>query len=373
MIINQSKGLVHYVREKSSISWSFDARGLLRAVVRENKKYKRGFSGRLQEIKLRPAPGVKKKQARFIGGPEAEELIKKFHREAQEECGEESKKDEFRELTGEYDRQKYRLNVEEFRNTWGRIPILPPDQYRALVFNFTSGCSYNRCNFCEFYKGQEFDWKNPEEFREHIEAGLAFFGPVLPFFTEIFLGAGDLLAAPSEAAAGALELVGGHPELEGMPVHCFGPGFWGQKHGKNELKRLVDRGLKRVYFGLESGSRRVLERLNKPFGPGEFRDSFKLCRQAGAAVGIIVLLGAGGRKYFKEHVEETVQLLNELELGKEDRIFLSPLAEGKIGWASGNEEEALDEGKKIKQAGMIKKNLDYPLPVAGYDVDDFMY
>ena len=373
MIVNQSGGLVHYVQEESSISWSFDARGLLRAVVKKDRKYKRGFCGRLQEIKFEPAPGVRRKKARFIENEKAGDLIKKFHREAQEKSAAAGKKNKFRELTGEYDEQKYRENAEKFRRIWGQIPILPPDQYRALVFNFTSGCSYNRCNFCEFYRGEEFDWKAPAKFQKHLERGLSFFGPTLPFFTEIFLGSGDLLAAPPEAVVEALKLVRRCPELEGMPVHCFGPGFLGRRYGGDDLRKLVKRGLQRIYFGLESGSRQVLQLLDKPFVPAEFRDSFRLCRQAGAAVGIIILLGAGGRDYFTEQIEETVRLLNGLDIGEEDRIFLSPLAEGKVGWAPGGDVEALTGEEKLKQAELLKEKIDYPLPVAGYDVEDFMY
>ena len=51
-------------------------------------------------------------------------------------------------------------------------------------------------------------------------------------------------------------------------------------------------------------------------------------KNAGLNVGVIVLIGVGGSRYFEPHVVETTDLLNALRLGKGDLVYFSPL------WAS---------------------------------------
>ena len=52
------------------------------------------------------------------------------------------------------------------------IPILPPDQYLALVVQATEGCSWNKCTFCAFYKDRPFHIKHEAELRSQSQ-GLA--------------------------------------------------------------------------------------------------------------------------------------------------------------------------------------------------------
>jgi len=42
-------------------------------------------------------------------------------------------------------------------------------------------------------------------------------------------------------------------------------------------------------------------------------------------VGVIALLGAGGREFAEAHVRETARLINNLPLGRDDFIYFSPL------------------------------------------------
>src|SRR5258707_1302393 len=48
-------------------------------------------------------------------------------------------------------------------------------------------------------------------------------------------------------------------------------------------------------------------------------------KEADINVGMILLMGAGGREVFKMHVSETVDLLNQVPLGAGDYVYFSPL------------------------------------------------
>jgi hypothetical protein len=54
-------------------------------------------------------------------------------------------------------------------------------------------------------------------------------------------------------------------------------------------------GLKRVYIGVESGSRRVLDILNKPMNLDMALAEMRQMKAAGIDLGVIIMAGAGGR------------------------------------------------------------------------------
>jgi hypothetical protein len=372
-MINKSAGLVHFVDEDNNRSWSFDLRGFFRAAVAGKVKYKRAWSGALQKIKLEPRGGFSRKNASFVPSEEAENMLAGFHAKVKEFCLKKNCRDAWEKHVGEFSSRKYKQNSRRFKKIWGSVPILPPDQYRAFVLNLSSSCSYNRCNFCDFYDGIEFDWKSPGQFSSHINQAADFFAGVEDFFTEIFIGAGDALAVPPESFEQALSEIQKVSSLRGMPVHVFAPGNLARRRTQADMESFVEGGLKRVYFGLESGSKNVLDKLNKPFKPEDITAGVKLCHAAGAAVGIIILIGAGGKKYSETHVEATLDLLNALNFGPEDRIFLSPLGEGKIGWTGGAKQQSLSSKEKHKREKQIRAGLKKSLPVAHYEVENFIY
>jgi radical SAM superfamily enzyme YgiQ (UPF0313 family) len=89
-----------------------------------------------------------------------------------------------------------------------------------------------------------------------------------------------------------------------------------------ELRRL---GLRRVYVGLESGHDPLLRWLRKPATAATILRTVQTLKEAMIAVGVIALLGAGGHQFGAAHVQGTVQLLNELPLGRGDYVYFSPL------------------------------------------------
>ncbi len=67
----------------------------------------------------------------------------------------------------------------QFRELYHDIPILPPDQYNALVLLASDGCRYNKCTFCNFYRGVPYRPRTWDEFRQHVDAAVAYYGPAL--------------------------------------------------------------------------------------------------------------------------------------------------------------------------------------------------
>ncbi|MFN3373896.1 MAG: radical SAM protein, partial [Chloroflexus sp.] len=79
------------------------------------------------------------------------------------------------------------------------------------------------------------------------------------------------------------------------------------------------------YLGLESGDETVFRLLNKPGSPAEAIEAVRTIKAVGIAVGIILLVGAGGKRFAAEHVQHSLAVLAAMPLGPDDIVYLSPL------------------------------------------------
>ncbi|HSP92578.1 MAG TPA: hypothetical protein VLN08_16805, partial [Vicinamibacterales bacterium] len=78
-------------------------------------------------------------------------------------------------LASRFDGAAARADADRFRLVYGRVGILPPDQYLSLVVQATEGCSFNSCTFCDLYH-EGYRVKTPEEFRRHVADVLGYLG-----------------------------------------------------------------------------------------------------------------------------------------------------------------------------------------------------
>ncbi|MEG1931400.1 MAG: hypothetical protein RR131_09725, partial [Anaerovorax sp.] len=49
-------------------------------------------------------------------------------------------------------------------------PIRPPSEANSLLLQVTSGCTWNKCQFCELYKKSRFKAYSVESIKEDIDA-----------------------------------------------------------------------------------------------------------------------------------------------------------------------------------------------------------
>jgi radical SAM superfamily enzyme YgiQ (UPF0313 family) len=84
-------------------------------------------------------------------------------------------------------------------------------------------------------------------------------------------------------------------------------------------------GLKRVYLGLETGHDALLKKVNKRGSAALACDVIRRFKAAGVSVGVIVMLGIGGKAFAQDHVWDTVAVINEMGLGMGDMVYFSPL------------------------------------------------
>jgi radical SAM superfamily enzyme YgiQ (UPF0313 family) len=186
--------------------------------------------------------------------------------------------------------------------------IRPPSEAGSFYLQVTLGCSANCCTFCGAYWGKKFSLKDRKEISADIREGAKRY----PDTRRVFLMDGDALAAPNSFLIPILkDLSAAFPLL--TRVSSYANGYNITKRTSEELQELKENKLSLIYMGLESGSEAVLETCKKACTAQNMIEAIRKADEAGIKSSVIVLLGLGGRKFSREHVEGTIQALNRAQ------------------------------------------------------------
>lgn len=284
---------------------------------------------------------------------------------------------------GSYASHRSAKEIARFQEIYTPVGILPPDQYQAVLLQASEGCSFNACTFCEFYKDRRFHIKSNEEFRKHAYDILEFLGHGLSLRRTIFLGDANALVIPTDRILDLMAIASEIYDVEALGgFYAFLDGFSGEKKSKSDYQRLRAAGLERVYIGLESGHDPLLRFLNKPGDAADALNAVRKLKAGGVPVAIIVLLGAGGEKFARGHVEDTVRLIHKMKLDMHDQIYFSELIELEgMPYAMDafrSEINPLDHESLLDQAAQIHAQLRFNARsgtphMSRYDIREFVY
>jgi len=277
------------------------------------------------------------------------------------------------------DTQRLKREEEIFRRIYRPISILPPDQYLSLVFQPLEGCPYNKCSFCTFYRDREFRFKGLEEFRRHVEAVVNFLGRGISMRRRVFLADANTLYADTQLLRSYVETVLDYIPRDGLDGFYSFSDYFTVYKTVEELRMLRSLGYRRVYIGLETGDPEVLRILSKPGPPERSIELVRRLKKAGISVGIIILIGAGGEEYYRQHVENTIRILNSMPLDRRDIIYFSKLKVREGSEYQRIAEEmgltGLSEEEMDRQIEEIKRGISHrEAPIqAIYDIDETIY
>jgi len=181
----------------------------------------------------------------------------------------------------------------------------PPSEAQSLIFQVTLGCSYNECSFCDMYRSKEYSERPWEQVKQEIDM----MSKQLPDATRIFLADGDALNLSTDYMIKIVKyLYEKFPNLE--RVSCYAMPMNVLKKTPEELKQMFDAGLKMLYLGIESGSDVVLKKVTKGALGQTITRSVKKAQDAGYTMSCMIILGLGGKKYSKEHIKGTAEVIN---------------------------------------------------------------
>ena len=356
LYISRRPGVVNFQVALSEPVYAFDARGRLISGFVSGKNYRRALDNRVlmkwQENAQRDRRWLSEKEAREFVEPAydlarraLEAIGKGGYRILPAPSSSEESIPAIREALEavvSWSWEKLLEDAEWFRRIYKPVSILPPDQYMALVLQATEGCWYNKCTFCTFYRDRQFRIKEQEEFREHITQVKEFFGPALVLKKTLFLADANALMISYRMLSGLMDEI--HREFEVMPgglapderaawrqehpdgfegIYSFIDAFNVGRKTVEQWRSLAKMGLRRAYIGMESGHNPLLQFLQKPGTAEDVLSAVRALKAGGVAVGVIILVGAGGDRYAAGHTEDTVRMLNEMPLDRRDFIYFS--------------------------------------------------
>ncbi|KAB2926781.1 MAG: radical SAM protein [Candidatus Contendobacter sp.] len=185
----------------------------------------------------------------------------------------------------------------------------PPSEADSFILQATLGCSFNHCSFCAMYRTKAFAIRPLEQVRAEIRT----VARAYPSARRVFLADGDALAAPTDHLLAILAaLRAAFPRLERASSYALPANLL--KKSVDELTQLREGGLTLLYYGIETGSADLLKRITKGATPEAMVAGLAKAKQAGLRVSATVILGLGGQAYWREHIDATADLVNQVEL-----------------------------------------------------------
>jgi len=377
--------------KKNTIVYSFDRSNRLWTALVDGISYRRGLNG---NIIAKWNSGNDTLFRKWLADDEKNEILRTAHQTIKLMYKDLSNTNfrsenqipteiinEFQEIS-KIDSNFYLNDIKKYEQVYKPVGILPPDQYMSVVLQLTEGCSFNTCTFCTFYRDRPFKIKSNSEFDTHIVNVKEYLAQSLNLRRTIFLGDANALVVPTKKLTPLLKIVHQHLDVEKMGgLFAFLDGFSGDKKNVEEYQELKNLGLKKIYIGLESGNNELLRFLQKPGKSEDVVSAVHDIKKAGIAVAIIVLLGAGGKKYNEQHIHDTIQIVNQMNLDADDIIYFSELIE-KEGFdysvnAFQEHLEPLTQEERLEQEKQIStgfKFSDSGTPhISRYDIRDFIY
>ena len=226
-------------------------------------------------------------------------------------------------------------------------PIRPPSEAYSLLIRVTRNCSWNRCRFCHIYKGARFELRSVEDVKQDIRAARAIYDGIKEFALKS--GYGDNLReaagvvfnnSPDSAHRNvALWMYAGgksaflqdantlimrtddlvevisflretFPDIE--RITSYARSKTAARKSLEELIKLREAGLSRLHIGMESGYDPLLQYMDKGVTAAEHIAGGKKVVESGISLSEYVILGLGGKKWWREHAIQSARVLNEI-------------------------------------------------------------
>jgi len=171
----------------------------------------------------------------------------------------------------------------------------------------TNGCSWNRCTFCEMYTQPQkrFRLKPQSEIEQELVAIAETGVPV----RRVFLADGDAMTLSSRRLKLIMQAIKHHlPGVQRVSSYCLPRNL--KNKTAEELAELRELGLSLFYVGCESGDDLVLDRVNKGESFATSLAALRKIKAAGSKSSVMILNGMGGKRFSRQHAENSARLMN---------------------------------------------------------------
>lgn len=249
----------------------------------------------------------------------------------------------------------YRHHVENISKLSFAVGVYrPPSEggSASLLLRVTENCPWNKCTFCEMYKGHKFVYRPVEDIKADIDTVKAMVDEIRevsmkigqegrlnrdvyrallsidPFLNEnycfsnvfswlyyggktVFLqDANSMIMRPAEFIEVLRHLRKTLPWITRVTSYTRSKTLSQRK--LEELTAIREAGLDRIHVGLETGDDEILKIIRKGVTSDEQIDGGKKAMAAGFQLSEYWMPDLGGRERWRQHAENTARVLNEI-------------------------------------------------------------
>lgn len=185
----------------------------------------------------------------------------------------------------------------------------PPLEAYTPLLEVTYGCSHNKCSFCAMYNHTKFGISPIEDVKEDIIELSNSPYRKMNDMTRIYLLNGDPFVLDTQRLLEISDLIHQYiPEVETITAYCS---FYNLENKTIEdMKKLKEAGYNELWFGVETGSQRVLDYINKGIDLEGYYRGLEKMKTAGIKYHAIIMQGIGGAGNHIENAIETAKVLN---------------------------------------------------------------
>lgn len=190
----------------------------------------------------------------------------------------------------------------------------------VLRFELTTGCNWGGCTYCNGYDGIKSKTKNLEAYKQHVDDIFEKIGResrLAQSLKRVFIGGGNALSTEQNLLYESIRYTsyrferdtGEYPQR----IAIYGRTDDIINKGSSELQDLGGEGLSLIYWGVESGSTKVLDYINKGYSKEELSTAAQIMQDTPMIMtSVMIMPGLGGIKFYEEHIRETAQVLGEI-------------------------------------------------------------
>lgn len=228
-------------------------------------------------------------------------------------------------------------------------PIRPPSEAESLLLQVTNGCTWNKCKFCQLYRGTKFKAYSADSIKADIDnmvviadrvrkyqasdgswdiAGInrelqLYDGDEMQCFymianwllgggENVFLQDGNTTALSSGRLTDVLiYLRQAFPSIK--RITSYGRAENLSKVSAEEFAELKAAGLDRIHSGFETGSDAVLKKINKGVTAQQEITAGRNVKAGGIELSVYFMPGVGGKELTVENAAGTADVINAVD------------------------------------------------------------
>lgn len=185
-----------------------------------------------------------------------------------------------------------------------------PEMHNVMV-PVTSGCSYQKCLYCDLNFRQKFHVFKLAEIEDYLRKEKIKYDNMRRSPNKFTLLEGNPLCVKASYLENVFAMI--HKYFEVEYISMFARASDVLRKTDEELLRLKAMGMDRLCLGLESGSDEVLSFHKKGHSVSDSIRACKKLERLGISYSVYIMLGLGGKELTLAHREGTAKLLNEIK------------------------------------------------------------